>query len=176
MNDERLRQILHQGDPAGEGGGLTPDEARAMRRTMLTAVPERKRRLLPVLALAGVVATAALIAVFLLRPAPAPPLVAAAPAPPAPPVAQAPAAPAPAAPPVAQEPVQPVPQPPQEEEQRPVHRRHPRLRHRPAAPEAPSIHDTLAALETAEPERQIQFSTPGGTRIIWILKSGKASR
>ncbi|HEY2293264.1 MAG TPA: hypothetical protein VGM86_21400, partial [Thermoanaerobaculia bacterium] len=67
MSDERLRQILRQGDPAGEDAGLTPDEARAMRRTVLTAVPERKRRLLPILALAGAVATAALIAVLLLR-------------------------------------------------------------------------------------------------------------
>jgi hypothetical protein len=41
---------------------------------------------------------------------------------------------------------------------------------------APAINDALASLETAESERQVQFSAPGGTRIIWILKSGKASR
>jgi hypothetical protein len=166
MNDERLRQILRQGDPAGEDAGLTPDEARAIRRTVLTAVPERKRRLLPVFTLAGAVAMAALLAVLLLKPEPAkapipPPRIAVAPAPPAPPIAQAP--------------VQPAPQPAQkEEERRPVHR-HRQQRHliRPVAPE---IHDILASLETAETERQIQFSTPGGTRIIWILKSGKASR
>lgn len=158
MNDERLRQILRQGDPAGEGGGLTLDEARAMRRTVLTAVPERQRRLLPIFALAGAVATAVLIAI-LLRPAPAPPRVAAAPAPPAPPIAQVP--------------VQPVSRSPQKEERRPV-RRHHHQRHRVPAP--PEANDALASLETAEPERQVQFSTPGGTRIIWILKSGKASR
>jgi len=168
MNDERLRQILRRGDPAGEGGGLTPDEARAMRRAVLTAVPERKRRLLPVFALAGAVATAALIAVLLLRPEPArapipPPRIATAPAPPAPLVAQAQ--------------VQPAPQTAQkEEESRPVHRRRPPHNRRPAAPAAPAIHDTLASLATAEPERQIQLTAPGGTRIIWILKSGKASR
>lgn len=167
MNDERLRQILRQGDPAGGDGGLTPDEARAMRRTVLTAIPERKRRLLPIFALTGAVATAVLIAVLLLKPEPSEP--------PAPP--RIAAAPAPAAPPIAQSPVQPVLHPPQEEERQPAHRRHPRLLHRPAAPEAPATIDaTLASLEAAEPERQVQFSTPGGTRIIWILKSGKDSR
>ncbi|HEY4563004.1 MAG TPA: hypothetical protein VIJ36_08490 [Thermoanaerobaculia bacterium] len=168
MNDERLRQILRRGDPAGEDGGLTPDEARPMRRTVLTAVPERKRRFLPVFALAGAAATAALLAVLLLRPEPAqapipPPRIATAPAPPAPPIAQIPA--------------EPTPRPAQKgEERRPVHRYHSPHHHRPAAPEPPAIHDTLASLETAETERQVQFSTPGGTRIIWILKSGKASR
>lgn len=169
MNDERLRQILRQGDPAGEDVGLTPDEARAMRRTVLTAVPERKRRLLPILALAGAVATAALIAVLLLRPEPAkapktpilPSRIALAPVPPTPPTAQAP--------------VQPVLQPaPKGEERRPVHR-HRQPRH-PVRPVAPEIQDTLASLETADTERQVQLTAPGGTRIIWILKSGKSSR
>jgi hypothetical protein len=165
MNDERLRQILRQGDPAGTDGGLTLDEARALRRTVLTAIPERERRLLPVLALAGALATAVLIAVLLLKPerAPAPPRVV--------------AVSAPSAPPIAQIPVQPTPQPSQERaEPKLVHHRHhphPRV---PAAPASPEAHDTLASLETAEPERQVQFSTPGGTRIIWILKSEKDSR
>jgi hypothetical protein len=163
MNDERLRQILRQGDPV-RGNGLTPDEARAMRRTVLTAVPERKRRRLPIFALAGTVATAVLIAIALLKPEPArppvPPRIATAPAPPTPPIARVP--------------VQTVPRPPQEEERRPVN--HHRYHRRPAAPETPAINDTLASLETAEAERQVQFSAPGGTRIIWILKSGKASR
>ena len=167
MNDERLRQILRRGDPAGEGGGLTPDEARAMRRAVLTAVPERKRRLLPVFALAGAAATAVLIAVLLLRPEPArapipPPRIATAPAPPAPPIAQAP--------------VEPASQSPQREEHRPVHRHRDQHHRRPAAPAAPEVHDTVASLMTAEPERQVQLTAPGGTRIIWILKSGKASR
>jgi hypothetical protein len=167
MNDERLRQILRQGDPAGGDGGLTPDEAHAMRRAVLTAVPERRRRLLPILALAGAVATAVLVAILLLRPEPAkapipPPRIATAPAPPAPPVAQVP--------------VEPAPQPSQGEERRPVPRRHRQHHHRPAAPATPAIHDTLASLATAEPERQIQLTAPGGTRILWILKSGKASR
>ena len=164
MNDERLRQILRQGDPAEGDGGLTPDEARAMRRTVLTAVPERKRRLLPIFALAGAVATAVLIAVLLLRPEPVKP--------PAPPRIAA-------TPPVARVPTEPVPQPPpqEREERRPAQRHPSQHRHRrPAPPATPEVNDTLAALETAGSERQVQFSTPGGTRIIWILKSGKASR
>jgi hypothetical protein len=167
MNDERLRHVLRQGDPAGGDGGLTPDEARAMRRTVLTAVPERKRRLLPSFALAGAVATAVLSAVLLWKPEPAKP--------PAPPriAATSPA------PPVARIPVQPVPQPPpQEGEERKPAQRHPsqhRYR-RPAPPATPEVNDTLAALETAGSERQVQLTAPGGTRIIWILKSGKASR
>ncbi|HET9211471.1 MAG TPA: hypothetical protein VFR03_13770 [Thermoanaerobaculia bacterium] len=167
MNDERLRQILRRGDPAGGDGGLTPDEARAMRRAVVTAVPERKRRLLPVLALAGTMATAVLIAMVLLRPEPASP-------PERPRIAATPVRPAP---PAAQIPVQPAPRPlQQEEESRPVHN-HPQHRHRrPAAPETPAINDTLASLAAAEPERQIQLTAPGGTRILWILKSGKASR
>jgi hypothetical protein len=167
MNDERLRQILRQGDPAGGDGGLTPDEARAMRRTVLAAVPERKRRLLPIFALAGAMATAVLIAVLLWKPepvkAPVPPRIA-------------------AAPPVARVPVQPVPQPPpqEREERRPAQRHPSQHRHRrPAPPAAPKVNDTLASLETVPAEtteRQVQLTAPGGTRIIWILKSGKASR
>jgi len=162
MNDERLRQILRQGDPAGGDGGLTPEEARAMRRTVLTAVPERRRRLLPLLALAGAMATAVLIAVLLLRPEPAKapaPRIATAPAPPAPPAVQTRAEPAPPA--------------QKAEDQRPVHHRH---QHHHRRPTVPIAQDALASLETAEPERQVQLTAPGGTRIIWILKSGKASR
>ncbi|HSU81180.1 MAG TPA: hypothetical protein VLR69_02120 [Thermoanaerobaculia bacterium] len=165
MNDERLRQILRQGDPAGGDGGLTPDEARAIRRAVLTAVPERKRRLLPIFALAGAVATAVLIAVLFLRPEPA--------RPPAPPrIATAPAIPAP---PIAQVPAQPAPRPLQEEGRGPVHRHHHPYHRRPVAPAPPEVNDTLASLATAEPERQIQITAPGGTRILWILKSGKPS-
>jgi len=34
----------------------------------------------------------------------------------------------------------------------------------------------LAMAEPAAEAQQIQFSTPGGTRIIWMLSPGKASR
>lgn len=171
MNDERLRQRLREGDPAQGEGGLTRDEIHAMRRTVLTAAPEPRRRLLPVLALAGAAAAVLLIALFALRPGsvqpPAPPRIAAVPVLPAAPGPQALTLPPP--PRTESTPRENV------EKKRPPHRRR-RLK---AAPEGTA---TLAALEPpANPgeeteTRQIQFSTPGGTRIIWMLKSGKASR
>ena len=167
MNDERLRQRLREGDPAMGENGLNPGEIHAMRRAVLTAAPEPRRRLLPAFALAG--AAAALIALFAVRPSPvqppAPPRIAAVPAqPPAPQVLQP--SPARTEPPVPEE---------KKEKKRPI----PRRRHLRPAPDETA---TLAALEPAgnPPEepgiRQIQFSTPGGTRIIWTLTSGKASR
>ncbi|HEY0555922.1 MAG TPA: hypothetical protein VGG20_16850 [Thermoanaerobaculia bacterium] len=163
MNDERLRRRLLAGDPGGENG-LNPDEIHAMRRTVLTAAPEPRRRLLPALALAGAAAVAVLIAFLALKPRPA-------------------EAPMPRIAAAAVQPVMPIPlplpQPPAPREARETrktaHRRH-RAR---ALPEAAS---TLASLEPSAASgedagtRQIQFFTPGGTRIIWILKSGKASR
>jgi hypothetical protein len=164
MNDERLRQRLREGDPATGENGLNPGEIHAMRRAVLAAAPEPRRRLLPALALAGAAAAALLIVFFALKPDPvqpsAPPRIAAVPAQP-----QVPAPPAP----------RPEPPAPGEKKKRPIQRR----RHLRAAPEETT---TLAALEPAgnPPEepgiRQIQFSTPGGTRIIWTLTSGKASR
>jgi hypothetical protein len=168
MNDERLRQRLREGDPATGENGLNPGEIHAMRRAVLAAAPEPRRRLLPALALAGAAAAALLIALFALRPAPvqppAPLRIAAVPARP-----QAPRALQPS--PVRTEPTAP------EEEKREKKRPIPRRRHLRAVPEETA---TLAALEPAgnppEEIRQIQFSTPGGTRIIWTLTSGKASR
>jgi hypothetical protein len=170
MNDERLRQTLLAGDPAAGDGGLTPDEIHAMRRAVLMAAPEPRHRLLPWLALAGTAAGAILLAIVLVRPAPAPapPRVAATAAPPA----QLPA----------QVPVEPISRPGQEQERPPVRHHRPRLRHRSVAPAPREAADTLASLELpANPgpdsgTRQVQFSAPGGTRIIWILKSGTASR
>jgi hypothetical protein len=168
MNDERLRRRLLAGDPGGENG-LTPDEIHAMRRTVLTAAPEPRRRLLAPLALAGAAAVAVLIAFLALKPRPAEaprPRIAAVAAPSAPNMA----------PPLAQ------PEPPRAKPAprasgktaRAVHRRH-HLRNRPE--EAIAQASLKPAGIPEEPEtRQIQFSTPGGTRIIWILKSGKASR
>jgi len=167
MNDERLRQRLREGDPATGENGLHPDEIHAMRRAVLAAAPEPRRRLLPALALAGAAAAAILIALFALRPdpvqPPAPQRVAVVPAQP-----QAPRALQPS-------PTRTKPPTPEEKKKRPLQRR----RHLRAAPQETP---TLAALEPAgnPPEepgiRQIQFSTPGGTRIIWTLTSGKASR
>jgi hypothetical protein len=163
MNDEKLRQRLRGGDPFAGETGLTPDEVREMRRTALTAIPERRRRLLPALALAGAAAVAVLIALFVFRPdtgaPPRPQRVATVTAPPSPPSRE----PEPAA----QTPVL------KKTEKKTLHHR----RHRRSM--SP---DTLAALEPPQPAeqketpiREIQFSTPGGTRIIWTLTPGKAS-
>ncbi|HTG31786.1 MAG TPA: hypothetical protein VLB76_02555 [Thermoanaerobaculia bacterium] len=169
MNDERLRQRLREGDPATGENGLNPGEIHAMRRAVLAAAPEPRRRLLPALALAGA-AAAILIALFALRPGPVQP-----PAPPR--IAAVPAQPQVPAPPALQQASAPRTEPPApgEKKKRPIQRR----RHLRAAREETA---TLASREPAgnppaEPgARQIQFSTPGGTRIIWTLTSGKASR
>ncbi len=167
MNDERLRRRLLAGDPGGESG-LAPDEIHAMRRTVLTAAPEPRRRLLPALALAGAAAAAVLIALLALKPprpaeAPAPRIAAVA----------APSVPSLAPPPPAHaEPPRTEPAP--RAKGTTAHRRHP-LRNRPE--EAVELASLTPPGTSEEPvTRQIQFSTPGGTRIIWILKSGKASR
>jgi hypothetical protein len=171
MNDERLRRRLREGDPATGESGLSPDEIHAMRRTVLAATPEPRRRLLPALALAGAMAAAVLITLFALRPGPAKP-----PAPPR--IAAVPARPTSPGPRAVPQPLLPRAEPMPHgsaEKRRPI----PRRRHLRSAPEEIP---TLAALEPAgnPPEepgtRQIQFSTPGGTRILWTLTSGKTSR
>ena len=165
MNDEKIRQILREGDPFAGEAGLNPEEVREMRRTALTAIADRReRRLLPVLALAGAAAVAVLIAVLALwqvpgrTPKPAPLRMAVAPVPIPPPSA-----------PVAEL----VPR----EETRTVQPRHHRRR---AVMRRPRTEDAVASLEKPkEPEetavREIQFTTPGGTRILWTVAPGKAS-
>jgi hypothetical protein len=160
MNDERIRQLLREGDPFAGESTLNPEEIREMRRTVLNALPdprERWFRLLPALALAGAAAVAVLIAVLALRPgsgAPpkaAPPRMAAVPAP-------APPAPAPVA------------EPALREETRKIQPRHHR---RPSAPRPPRTEETVASLEGTA-LREIQFTTPGGTRILWTVAPDKA--
>ena len=166
--DDWLRRTLREADPVAGDPGLTLDEARDMRRTVLSAVPERKRRLFPVFATAGAVLVAALvlITVLILRPSTgkpsAPPRIA-------------------VVPPKAVQ-VQPPPPPREEprlaeekteEKKPPVHRkrrapRPPIVQPKPLEPEA------VAVMASAEPQ-QIQFSTPGGTRIIWLLSPGDVS-
>jgi cytoskeletal protein RodZ len=170
MNDEKIRQILREGDPFAGEAGLTPEEVREMRRTALTAIPERRERrlrLLPALALAGAAAVAVLIAFLALRqapggtPKPAPPRMAAVPEPVAP-----------VSPPSA-----PVASPVPRAETRTVRPRHHR---RPVAPRPPKTADAVASLEKPRESegtalREIQFTTPGGTRILWTVVPGKAS-
>lgn len=162
--DDRLRRLLREADPADPG--LTLDEVREMRRTVLSAVPERSRRLFPVFATAGAVLVAALIliAVLILRPEKplAPPQIA-------------------VVPPKAVQ-VQPPP-PPREEPklaEEKTEEKKPPVRHKRRAPRPPIVQpesvepEAVAVMASAEPQ-QIQFSTPGGTRIIWLLSPGDVS-
>jgi len=176
MNEKttsELRRILLKGDPAAGDSGLHPEEVRAMRRAVLTAAPEPRRRFLPVPVAAGLIVALGLVALTVLwwrpveLPAPArePERIAVVTAPPV----SEPVAPA-VAPPVPE----PVPEKTAEPmvARKPVRPRQPLVRPAPAPspePEPPIV------LAQAEPEtRQVQFSTPGGTRIIWVLSSENA--
>jgi hypothetical protein len=163
--DERLRSLLRETDPAASDPGLSLDEIREMRRTVLTAMPERRRRLLPAFAAAGAVLVAALFLIVILFPrpnpgkAPAPPRVAALPHRTVPP-----------------KPVQLSPQPPEEPrpraEEKKEERKKTTVRRKRRTPAAPVPAEQEAVLAEAAGQ-QIQFSTPGGTRIIWVLTSDK---
>jgi hypothetical protein len=175
MRDERLRRILRETDPARADAELTPEELRAMRRTVLTATPQPHRRWLGSPVLAGVaMAILAAIAILVFRPG----------------MNSSPGMNSRATDGV-----------PSGITQKPPVRNeilsgpHPGLNHRPTirqavvpdgttggspAASAPGggsrrkriHHDRIA---TTEPQtRQVQFSTPGGTRVIWILTSDKA--
>jgi len=155
---DRLREILRQGDPAAQETGLTLDEVHAMRRAVLTAAPEPRRGGLwfPVMATGAAALLALALAVAFgpwhRTPAPSAPVrMAAVPTPTAAP--SVPPAPAPV----------------------PVKIR-PARRHPVRAPKVSPIHrDDSPMLTASLPVREIQFSTPGGTRVIWEL-SGKDSR
>jgi hypothetical protein len=162
--DDRLRRLLREADPAVTDPGLTLDEVRDMRRTVLSAIPERRRSLFPVFATAGAVLVATLILIAVLVPRlekpSAPPRVAV-----VPPKAVQPPLPLREEPRLAEEKV--------EEKKAPVRRkrrapRPPIVQPEPVEPEA------TAVIASAEPQ-QIQFSTPGGTRIIWVLSPGDDS-
>jgi hypothetical protein len=159
LNPDRLRQSLRQGDPAAQEPGLTADEVHAMRRTVLTAIPEPRRQMawFPLVA-AGVAAAIALALAVAFGPWHRPPVsrspvqVAAVPTPPAAP---------PVPPAMAQEP---------EKISRPAHR-HPKraVRAPRVLPVLPVSQDDAPVLTASLPVREIQFSTPGGTRVIWEL-------
>lgn len=169
MNDEKLREILKRGDPAAGDPGLAPEEIQGMRRAVLAAVPEPRGRgwLVPVLAGAAALILAAVIALSLWQPEP-PELPRVAVRPPLPPAGEGrgegPAVVERKTPPHRPAAGLPAPQeretPPAPKKKKPVRR----------APEPEPI-----VLAQAEPpiasgeQRQIQFSTPGGTRVIWVL-------
>jgi len=182
--DERLREILRAADPADGETGLTAEEVRAMRRTVLTAAPEPRWRFLPFPLLAGAALAAALAAIVVLMMWPRtqttmPPQgmskVAVAPRPgmnaratesvpsgttgisetstsvvPPGTIDASPAASAPG-------------------ERRP----NGKAARRPRQTFAREP-DRLAAVEEEPRTRQVQFATPGGTRVIWILTTDKA--
>jgi hypothetical protein len=173
IRDERLRRMLREADPSGDDAGLTMEEVRDMRRTVLRAIPETSRRWVLSPLLAGVVMAALFaMAVLMLWPR----SESAPPTPPAPPRI------------AVKEPVTDV---------KSTDKKSTDVNHRTKAvaaglrarrPEASAPGgkqtrpprrsptkepDRIAAVE--EPRtRQIQFDTPGGTRVIWILTSNNA--
>jgi hypothetical protein len=136
--DDRLRGLLRRGDPAA-ADGLTRDEIHAMRRAVLNAAPDSRRRSLLIPAFVATCAVLLTLSWWWLRsrePQVEPPREA----------SVAPAAVAPVLPP-------PVPDEEIAEERST----------RPIAPHPPVV-------ARDEPHsRQIQFSTPGGTRVVWVL-------
>ncbi|HWM93533.1 MAG TPA: hypothetical protein VN493_22415 [Thermoanaerobaculia bacterium] len=172
MND--LRSILRKGDPAAGDPGLTAEEVRGMRRVVLSAVPEARRRgwLVPALATAACMILATVIALSLWRPEPSPPWP---PSPSSPTPSQGEGGTA------AQEGVRGRPSPGEgvlgrsgrgdggegSGSTKPVHPTpEPVVIARAETPPAPPVPEppSVPAAQT-----QIQFSTPGGTRVIWLL-------
>ena len=168
--DERLRRLLREADPAADDAELSREEVREMRRTVLSAIPETRRRwgLVPILAGAAAAILALLLGLTTwldsgspTAPSRQPPRVAVRPG---------------------KSPVPVVPVPPAAPTTRASSERAtaqtsatPRRRtprRRPSAPKASIPEPTvIAEAET----HQIQFSTPGGTRIIWVLTSDKTA-
>jgi type II secretory pathway component PulM len=161
--NERLREALHRGDPSGDEAGLSSDESQAMRRTVLAAVPEPRERfrLAPIFLMAAAVILSCAIGLSLWRMhdrpvQTVPPIQTAQPQPPAPQAApQAQAPPAPSVEAAAASPPAP-------------HPRHRKSVKRSSAPDHPVEVAALEEPQEATP-RQVQFSAPGGTRIIWLL-------
>ena len=163
MNDEKLREILKRGDPAAGEPGMTPEEVREMRRTVLSAVPEPRKRgwLVPVMAGAAALVVV-VIALTLWKPEPPKQAVRPPERPPLPlagegrgegvkRIEKTPPLPSPA---------------PQEREPPPSPVREPE----PEPEPEPQPEPEPVVLAQADGPTQIQFSTPGGTRIIWVLQ------
>jgi hypothetical protein len=156
-----LRTLLREGDPAGDGASLAPERAREMRRLVLGSLAEPRRpRLL--LAAASMATAALALALGLALHHEVPP-----PAPrPVPPPVPAAAVPLPAPPaPAAVAPAAAAPRPIAAAERRPPAPRRSRPPARPAEAADPALPAPL----------QIQFNTPGGTRVIWVLEPANPS-
>ncbi len=163
MSDD-LRSILRKGDPAAGEPGLTPEEVQAMRRTVLSAIPEPRRRgwLVPAMAGAAALILAAVIALSL-WPAPSKEVVAVRP-------------PLPLAGEgrgegsvVVEKKTPPLPSPaPQERE--PAPRKKKKIVQDEPEPVVLAQAEPPVVPATPASSTQIQFSTPGGTRVIWVLR------
>jgi hypothetical protein len=156
-NPDRLSQVLRQGDPAAHEPGLTADEAHAIRRAVLNASPEPRRQMawFPLVA-TGTAALLALALAVAFGPWHRPP----APGSPVPLPVRVAAVPTPMATPS-------VPQAPElvpVKISRPMHRRPVRVHKL-----SPIRQNDAPMLVASLPVREIQFSTPGGTRVIWEL-------
>lgn len=198
---EPWRAVLREGDPARAEPGFDPREAERMRRAVLAARPEPRRRFVMTPVWASALAAAALVltvgvvrtireapststvAVHAPRPAPvAPAPPAARPAPPAVQEPDPPTAVAELVVPVAR-PAGPPPAPQPKPEDRMAQAvlepelPEPDLASDPGLLEGPAAEEILASADAdhgALP-RQVQFSTPGGTRIIWMLEPEESS-
>ena len=173
-HDARLRAALRDGDPAA-GESLAPAEVRALRRAMLNAAEDGPRRAwLPAAALtaaaAGIAAALVLSLVQVRTNEEAPPRVATRPAAPRAAVASAPPLAAAAEPTLAASEAPELAPPAQSAR---VNTPATAPRPEPPLPPAPApVLPTQPVLADAAPEPrplQIQFATPGGTRIIWML-------
>ena len=162
-NSDRLRQALRQGDPAAHEPGLTADEIHTLRRAVLTAAPEARRQMgwFPLVA-TGTAALLALALAVAFGPWHRPPVSRS----PVQAPVQVAAVPTPAVAPTVPSATAPVPV----KISRPARRRPVR-----SLKVLPKRQDDAPMLVASLPVREIQFSTPGGTRVIWEL-SPKDSR
>jgi hypothetical protein len=180
MRDERLRRLLREADPGQGETGLTMEEVRAMRRTVLTAAPEPRRTFAfrPV-AVGAVMAALVAIVTLLMWPSSESTM----------PVRPVPSKVAEKSPVVVKKsPIteQPSPPPSSGMNSRATEGVPSGTRRIPVpsgttkgSPATSAPGDRIAAADIPENEddvrtRQIQFSTPGGTRVIWILTSDTA--
>ena len=160
MNDD-LRSILRKGDPAAGEPGLTPEEVQTMRRAVLSAVPERRRRGWLVPAMVGAAAALVLAAALILwRPEPVQEAV-------RPPLPLAGEGRGEGSVVVVEKKTPPLPSPASQEREPPSPRMKKEIVHDEPEPVVLAQAEPPAAPPTST---QIQFSTPGGTRVIWVLR------
>ena len=169
-DDHELGRLLRAGDPAGDGRDPDRNELQSWRRKILNAagsghgVLSRRTRLLPLMAAAAAVVLAVMFFLLPERPTPTSeaPQIAMSP-PPAPPATE-PEEKAPMGVPEAASPVSEQPpllsatSPSPEADTTP----HP-------SPVATVASTADAAVIPASAARNLQFTAPGGTRVIWTL-------